>query len=96
MILKAGTYTLNAIPKETYPLSQTFDFTLIMTMDGETFEEAYIGMGTELYQGTNFSVRFQLNSTSTEKLYYNPVPSGNEALYPNGWMGGSVPPVRID
>ena len=96
MILKAGTYTLNAIPKETYPLSQTFDFTLIRTIDGETIEQAYIGMGTELYQDTNFSVRFQLNSASAETLYYNPVPSGNEALYPNGWMGGSVPSVRID
>lgn len=96
MILKAGTYRFNARPTETYPLSQTFDYILIMTMDGETIEESYIGLETELYQDAYFSVKFQLNSTSAEKLYYNPIPEGYESVYVDGWLGGTPPSVKID
>ena len=96
MILKAGTYRFNDVPTETYPLTQSFDFTLIVTYDGEVSEEAYTGIVTELIDDGYYRIAATF-STGYIAIYLNPVPDYEFAeMYANGWMGGSAPSVRID
>ena len=98
MILKAGTYTFNDVPTETYPLTQSFDFTLMFTYDGEVDEEVYTGIVTEVTEFDDDDI-YRIGATNSSTLfaiYLDPVPLEFAEIYPNGWIGDSIPKIKID
>lgn len=88
--LESGTYRFNDVLTELYPLYQSINFST--TFDGETTD--YVGIDLSLYEDAYFCLALKLEA-STERVYFNPVPSGYETFYPYGWIGGIVFEITI-